>query len=313
MFDGLADDMTENELKLLYVYYFSQIDFAPDWTFSIDGLFAYLADFILNDPLFADFFENEDRNNLLKARRDLDDAIKKLSGPDYSLMSIVTTFPGGSDDTYMFLHNLIWEFDNKLAGKYFIIGNSPMMFETSLSFGGEYFLITLITAGVIFLITAFAFRSLIIPAILVLLIQGAIYLNVSIIGIQGYGIFFLALLIVQCILMCATIDYGILFTSYYREKRKTLGRKEALAASYYSSIYTILTSGIILIIVTGIVGMLFENPTIGQICRIISTGALCATILIVFVLPGIIATCDRWIHKDLRYCLSKKAQKYGNV
>lgn len=31
------------------------------------------------------------------------------------------------------------------------------------------------------------------------------------------SMYYLALLIVECILMEATIDYGILFTNYYRE------------------------------------------------------------------------------------------------
>ena len=93
--------------------------------------------------------------------------------------------------------------------------------------------------------------------------------------------------------MGATIDYSILFTNYYRENRKRLGIKEALAAAHQGSIHTILTSGLIMILVTGVVGYLFSDPTVGQICQTISMGALCATLLILFVLPGLLAACDR--------------------
>ena len=108
----------------------------------------------------------------------------------------------------------------------------------------------------------------------------------GIINIQGYSIYFIALLVVQCILMGATIDYGILFTSYYREHRRTKEKREALWASYTESLPTIMTSGAIMIIVTGILGNAFTNPAISQICESISKGALCATLLIIFLLPG---------------------------
>ena len=93
--------------------------------------------------------------------------------------------------------------------------------------------------------------------------------------------------------MGATIDYGILFTSYYREMR-SLGhsRAEALTTAYNNSTDTIFTSGLIMIIVTIILGYAYDNPAIGQICLTISKGATTAVILIVFVLPGLLAALD---------------------
>ena len=114
-------------------------------------------------------------------------------------------------------------------------------------------------------------------------------------GLQGYSIYYLALLIVECILMGATIDYGILFTNYYREHRRHLGRQEALAAAYQGAMPTILTSGTIIVLVVGIVGRMFEEPTISQICSTISLGAVCAILLIIFILPGMEAALDRLI------------------
>lgn len=72
-----------------------------------------------------------------------------------------------------------------------------------------------------------------------------------------------------------------------------MGAKEALAAAYNGSIHTILTSGLIMVLVTGAVGYLFSDPTIEQICQTISIGALCATLLILFVLPGLLAAFDK--------------------
>ena len=61
----------------------------------------------------------------------------------------------------------------------------------------------------------------------------------------------------------------------------------------------------ILILVTGILGELFANPTVGEICKTISLGSICATVLILFVLPGILTSMDRFICKKSLRCINK--------
>ena len=147
----------------------------------------------------------------------------------------------------------------------------------------------------IFLVILLTFRNFLVPVLLVSVIQCAIYLTMVSLGLQGYSINYLALLIVQSILMGATIDYGILYTSYYREIRVRLGRQEALTESYRRSIHTILTSGSIMTIVVFAISFAFAAPMVSQICRTIAIGALCALLLILFVLPGLLAVFDRWV------------------
>lgn len=76
--------------------------------------------------------------------------------------------------------------------------------------------LTIITIFLIFLVVLLTFKSLIIPFILVLVIQCAVYVLIGIINILDMKVYYLSLLIVQSILMGATIDYAILFTNYYR-------------------------------------------------------------------------------------------------
>ena len=104
---------------------------------------------------------------------------------------------------------------------------------------------------------------------------------------------YLAYLIVQSILMGAAIDYGILFANYYREKRRTLDIGASLQEAYRGSINTILTSGLILILVPGAMAVLVTDPTIASIVRAISIGALATVLLVLLVLPGMLAACDR--------------------
>ena len=107
--------------------------------------------------------------------------------------------------------------------------------------------------------------------------------------------YYLAILMVQCILMGATVDYAILYTSYYRERRLHEDRPAAILSAYNGSLHTILTSASIMIVAAGILGFVFANPAIGEICLTISRGAISATLIIVFILPGVLAALDRFV------------------
>ena len=117
-------------------------------------------------------------------------------------------------------------------------------------------------------------------------------------SLTGQSIYFIALIIVQAILMGATIDYAILYTSYYLEQR-TYGEKEikhAIIAAYDKSMHSILTSASILILVTAIVGNM-ASAIAAKICQSISGGTLVATLIILLLLPALIATIDKFIVK----------------
>jgi len=70
-----------------------------------------------------------------------------------------------------------------------------------------------------------------------------------------------------------------------------------VAAAYKGSLQTILTSATILIAAVGVLSFAFEEPATRQICRILSIGCLIATILVIFLLPGILACLDRFVVK----------------
>jgi len=191
--------------------------------------------------------------------------------------------------------DMLTETGENLEGKLYLVGNSAMSYEMQGTFAGELQTITLLTAAAIFLIVLISSRSFIVPAILVLIVQCGVYITVTLIGWQGYEIYFLALLIVECLLMGATIDYGILFTNYYREFRLSGTVPEALKDAYDGSIHSIMTSGLIIVLITGIFGYTYPDPTIAEICRTIATGAMSAILVILLILPGLLAALDRLV------------------
>ena len=301
LFGGLSSQMDRGTMELLFLYYASVNRGEADWTMSMQELFDYLQNEFLTDARFASFLTDDMRAQITGAQTMLTDAVAQLRGSNYSRLVLTTTLPVESTETSAFISGLMRDLDAVTTGDHYLIGNSAMGYEMENSFHSELLLITILTAVSIFLVVVFTFRSLIIPALLVLLVQCGVYITVMVVGLQGLEIYYLALLIVECILMGATIDYGILYTSYYREMRETMSVRDALIAAYRGSIHTVLTSGSIMVLVTAVVGKFFGNPTIEQICRTISIGAFSAILLILLFLPGMLALLDRWVlPRDLR-------------
>ena len=263
-------------------------------TLSIEELFSWLTTQTKN-PLVGSLLGKEGKDAIEEMGGFLDMAKAQMVGEKYSLVMLSTDLPVEGEETISFLQEMKTELLEAGVEHYYLIGNSPMNLEMQQSFGREFLTISLLTAASIFLVVLVTFRQAVIPAVLVLLVQCGVFLTVSTTWLLGYKMYYLALLIVQCILMGATVDYGILFTNYYREMRWDRGIKEALKETYQRSIHTILTSALFMVIVTGAIGFSPIEPTIAQICLSISLGAASATILVIFILPGILAALDRFV------------------
>ena len=178
------------------------------------------------------------------------------------------------------------------------------MDDIATSFTGDMTRVSLITIGLVFLIVMISFRSLVIPAMLVCLIQGAVYINMAFSGLLDGSVFFMCYLICVALQMGATIDYGILLTSHYRRCRSALPPREAVAQAMQMSLQTILTSGLALITAGFAVGKISTVFYISSIGTMLARGAVVSVLLILFLLPQLLIWLDRWMIKKN----SKKAE-----
>ncbi|WKY42937.1 MMPL family transporter [Eubacteriaceae bacterium ES2] len=295
LFTGSAID--ESTMELLYTLYESEKMADGNFTLTIPEMLEFTMNTLAVDDKYKALINEDTLNTLAEANEEVENAASQLIGENYSMMVISSSMAEGTDEINAFLDDLSDQFDQHLTGDYYLVGNSPMSYEMSKTFDDELNKITILTMLAIFLVVLITFKNALIPAILVALIQTAVYMTMIVMNLSGSGIYYLALLIAQSILMGATIDYGILYTSYYREKRQTMNVRESVTAAYQGSIHTILTSGMIMTIVTAIVGFAFDDLAVRQIVQAISKGAACSILLIVFILPGILAACDRFICK----------------
>lgn len=293
LLNSFTSSLDKNMIELLYLYYGSNHFYNNKWTLTIEELITYLKQDIIKDKRFSKFISENMKNSIKDGYKIIHKAKDNLIGSKYSRIVLNTKLDQESKETFNFIKKL-----EKIFGKNnheaYIVGNSPMAYEMSNSFNDELNYITILTMVAIFVVVAITFKSISIPAILVLIIQTAVYITMGYLSLLGGEVYFIALLIVQSILMGATIDYAILYTSYYKESRNNLDVKESIINAYNKSIHTILTSSSILIIVTFIVGN-FATAIAAKICKTISQGTLCSLILILFLLPAVLALCDKFI------------------
>ena len=174
--------------------------------------------------------------------------------------------------------------------------------EMRSGFNAQLKLVTILTVLAIFLVVALTFRSPLIAFFLVMSVMTAVYVNVCASGIVCKTSLYLAYLIVQSILMGSTIDYGILFTNYYRETG-------TLRKAYKRATPTILTSGLIMIIVPGIIGVAIKDAMVSPIVTSLSIGTLAAVVVVIFLLPAMISTSFK-IRQRLRSLLEPRLGKH---
>lgn len=291
---SLTEGIGQEQVSLIYLLYggFHALD--DNKVMTIPELFGYLRDDVLQDGRFAAFIDSGTAQTVKDAGAQLDEAAAQLKNGGYCRLIFTTDYPEESDETGTFMEKLDGLRRERLQAPSYLVGTSAMVYEMDASFADEYRTISLITAAAIFLVVLLTFRSLAIPALLTLLVQCGVYITVTVIGLFGGSMYYLALLIVQSILMGATIDYGIVFSTYYREKRRTLDRPDALRAAYEGSIHTIMTSGSILVLVLAVLG-LFASSFVAQVCKTLSIGSLVAILLILFVLPAMLACFDQFV------------------
>ena len=300
LFGGMAGDsdmFTEENLTLLYIMSRSNTMDMSDTKIALYDFFIFLSEEIVTNEAFSSYFDEATLAEFESAKTMMSDGIAQLVGPEHSRMVVTVDYVLESAEINEFYVNLTGMLDKTLTYDYYLVGNSAMSYEVSQTFDQEYLIISIVTAIAVFIVVYFSFRRFSVSLLLICVIECAVFAMMSVMTISNSPMFFIALILVQCILMGSMIDYAILFTTYYREVRKEYVLEEALPVVMTRATYAILTSSLILVLVTFICGI-FMTGTVAAILQTLSIGAFCAIILILFVLPSYLVLLDRFIIKE---------------
>ena len=241
----------------------------------------------------------------------LDIGLEQLRGEHWTRMVFVADVPTEGEETQALLSQI-----RTIAQKYYgddvlLVGNSTNAFDLASSFSGDNLKISVLTALFVMVILLFTFKSAGLPVLLVLTIQGSIWINFSFPVLTNTNLFFLSYLVVSSIQMGATIDYAIVITNRYLELKTIMKPREAIVEALSQSFPTILTSGTIMAVAGFLIGGISTDATIGSVGLTLGRGTVTSIFLVMTVLPQLLLLGDALIERTAITLNRDRSQRFN--
>lgn len=241
--------------------------------------------------------EGEQAEMVDDLQEQLDIGLPQLQGEHWSRLVFIADVPEESPQTFALLDQM-----RAIAAQYYgddvlLVGNSTNARDLSESFSGDNLKISVLTALFVMIILLFTFKSAGLPILLVLTIQGSIWINFSFPYLTHTNLFFLSYLVVSSIQMGATIDYAIVITNRYMELKTMMNHRDAVIETLNQSFPTILTSGSIMTVAGFLIGIISTNPPISSLGLALGRGTLTSIFLVMTVLPQLLILGDTLIER----------------
>ena len=223
----------------------------------------------------------------------LSDSIREmLQGDKHELAFICSEYVSATDEVNAQLAEI-----NKIVKSHdptaMVIGEAPMMKDLQDTTDVDLKRVNILSIVAIFIIILFTFKSISLPAILVLVIEFAINVNMAVPYYQGVSLPFVASIVIGTIQLGATVDYAILMTNHYVTRRRDGKDKwEAVSKAHRASMLSIITSGFSFFVATFGVSVYSQVDMIGAICTLLSRGALISMVAVIFILPAMLLVFD---------------------
>ena len=291
--------LDEDASKLLYALYFSaEGGESLDEVRAEDLLMFVEREFEENEYL-ADLIGKDGHDMIDYALDELAFVEEMFSGETYSRMILSLAIDSDGEEAFDVVEFLREEGEATFSESFYFSGGVVSNYDIADAFGDDILRISLITVFAILLLVGLAFRSYTLPFVLVMIIQGAIWMSMGMNVIMGRPIFFMTYIVVTAIQMGATVDYGILMSSNYLEIRNEEGRTKALKMAVERSLPTIFTSGLILITAGLAVGIVSSQMAIYSVGYLLARGAAVSVLFVLFLLPAVLYALDKVLQKTV--------------
>ncbi|MGI5933768.1 MAG: efflux RND transporter permease subunit [Lawsonibacter sp.] len=227
----------------------------------------------------------------------LDIGLEQLRGENWTRMVFVADVPTEGAETQALLSQI-----RSIAQKYYgddvlLVGNSTNALDLANSFTQDNMKISILTVLFVMVILLFTFKSAGLPILLVLTIQGSIWINFTVPVLTHTNLYFLSYLVVSSIQMGATIDYAIVITNRYLDLKTQMDHRQAAVEALDQSFSTILTSGTIMSVAGFLIGGISTNATIGSVGLTLGRGTVTSIVLVMTVLPQLLMLGDALIER----------------
>ena len=226
---------------------------------------------------------------LRDAKAQMESAKAQLQGGDYSRMLLYLNLPVSGDETYAFTDTL-----HEIAKRYYpdgnvyVAGDSTNEYDFEKSFSRDNMVVSIVSILIVLVVLLFTFKSAGMPILLILVIQGSIWINFSIPALTNTPLFFMSYLVVSSIQMGANIDYAIVIASRYQEIKNASSHRDAMIETLNFAFPTVITSGTILSVAGILIGQMTSEAAIVGIGQSLGRGTIISMLLVLFVLPQIL-------------------------
>jgi predicted RND superfamily exporter protein len=293
-------DLDVEDARLLYSAYAVDQETYGSLVSGVDSYSVPLLDMFLflYDQMEEGYvtLDQETADDIEDLHGQLTDAQLQLKGENYSRLVLELNLPEESDETFAFLDTL-----HEIVAKYydhcFLVGNSTSDADLSASFSTDNLLNSILTIVFVVLVLMFTFQSSGLPILLILVIQGSVWINFSFPYLTSTNMFFLSYLVVSSIQMGANIDYAIVIANRYIELKKSMPIQQAIIEALNEAFPTVITSGSILAAAGTLIGFLSSSPSIASIGVCLGRGTIISILLVMGVLPQILLLGDMIIEK----------------
>ena len=215
----------------------------------------------------------------------------------YQLMMVNSSYSPATDAVANQLDEMnaiLHEYDENAM----ITGEGAMYRDLIDTTAVDFAVANYLSIACIFLIVAWTFKSIAIPAVLVATIELAIFLNQGLSYFTGASTAFIAPTIISCVQLGATVDYAILMTSRFQEELQSgKSRKEAIRIAADSADSSIVTSALVLFCATLGVSFVSSIDLIGDLCIMLARGALISAFVCLFIMPAVLYVCEPVFNK----------------
>ncbi len=218
--------------------------------------------------------------------------LSKLNSENYTRMVLTLDTDYEGEETFSLVETIRNTAEQYYPSEWYLAGEGVSTYDLMNTVTADMFSVNLIAIGAVFLVLLVTMKSIILPIILVLSIESAIWINLSIPYFTDQSIFYIAYLIISSIQLGATVDYAILFTDRYKEMRETYTRKEAIVQTISAVAVSVLTSASVLTVVGFLLGIFSTHGLLSQLGYFLGKGTLCSLAIVLFVLPGLLYLFD---------------------
>lgn len=221
-----------------------------------------------------------------------ENTLSQLISKNYSRMVLSVDVPYEGEDAFSLVEQVRDIAQKYYSDTYYLAGEGVSTYDLMETVTNDMVKVNLMAIAAVFIVLLLSLRSISLPIVLVLSIETAIWINLSIPYFMDTTIFYIAYLIISSIQLGATVDYAILMTDRYKENREMMNKKAAVIQTISDVTVSILTSGSVLTVVGLLLGYITTNQLLGQLGIFIGRGAILSLIIVLFVLPGLLYLFD---------------------